>query len=125
MRTASVGGAFVAGQSLASQSVAEEFAGELGEELRLVLFEVVAQAGEAGEFAAVGHFAGVVDLAAGLIRGAEAADGIKTLQREAERVDALMADGAGGVGAMLHEGLAQAGGLAGLFELRHVRRRRW
>ncbi len=37
---------FVAGQSLASQSVAEEFAGELGEELRFVLLEVVAQAGE-------------------------------------------------------------------------------
>ena len=116
----------VARHGLTAQGVAEELAAELCVDVGFVLFEVVAQTGEALEFGAVLELAGVVDLAAGFIRDAEATDGVEAFKGEAERIDALMADGAGGIGAVNHEGFTQRGGLhSTVGKLRHIRWWRW
>ena len=85
--------------------------------------EKAAQPVEADKVGAVPHLGGVVELDAGVVGGAEAADGIEAFEREAHRVDALMADGAGVILAMLQEHGAHVGGLRRAFgQLRHVGR---
>ena len=98
---------FVAGHRLATQRVAEELAAKLRVEIGFVLFEVVTQSGEPLEFGAIFELTRIIDLATSLISDAVATNGVEAFEREAEGIDALMADGAGGIGAMNHEGFAQ------------------
>ena len=75
-----------------SEGVAQQFAAELAEDgLTTLLQEVFPQALQTVDLTSVGKVRAGVDGSAGEITLTAAADGIKALQREAERVDPLVA----------------------------------
>lgn len=103
----------------AAGGVGEELADEVaGEEITAGVADDLLEAGEVGVGLAGGEFAGGVDfggfgfLAGGGVFFAPAADGVVGFEAEAERIDLAMALGAGGVGAMFGEAVADGGGAA-------------
>ena len=83
---------FIRELHLPAEGVAQQFAAELAEDgLTTLLQEVIPQAFQTVDSTSVGKVRAGVDGAAGEITLTAAADGIKALQREAERVDPLVA----------------------------------
>ena len=117
----------------AAGCVGEELTDEvMGEMIGAGVVDDLLEGGEVGVGLAGGEFAGGVDLGwFGLLVGsgvffAPAADGIVGFEAEAERVDLAMAFGAGGIGAVLGEAVADSGGAADVgINGGHDIRRRW
>ncbi|HYF33911.1 MAG TPA: hypothetical protein VD994_01365, partial [Prosthecobacter sp.] len=91
---------FILKTEFATEGEGEHAADQMTQEFVLTMLEQIrAESGSAGEGNATGEFAGGIDRTAGFSR-AIAADGVEVFKTETERVNLVMAGGAGLAAAM-------------------------
>lgn len=90
----------VRGENPTSEGISSEFFRKVSDELSFLLPELLAQSCHAFESATVDQCPCIVDRITCVVSSAEASDRIEALQRETERIDALVTDGAGSLEAV-------------------------